>query len=513
MRGPGRRLSEEDLTGEIGDVRERTLEGLKWLTYARGGLQFVGILSAVVIARLVPPDEFGRAAVALAIFQVGSVVGYEGFGASIVQRPSVDRRYLEAASFFALAGGLALAVLTAAALYPLFAALIDIRTATLTLILCASFVVSAAATVPKSILRRRLDFRQLALNEVAVLAVSVGVTVGLAFAGLDAEAIVLGSLLATTTGTALAFAVAPGALPRPHLEPLRELGRFATSVQAASVLYTAGRYGAVTVVGATLGSASAGFFQRAYSLGAEYQNKISSIMLTVAFPVYSRMRDLSEAIVMRRRIVRVHTTVLFPFLLLIATQAPVLVPFAYGQQWTPAVTPTTIIAVAGLAAAVLSGTGPIVMAAGRPDAILRYNAVATVGLLAALAVGGSFGLIQTCFVFLGAMVINLVAAQYYLLGKAVGIPFRDLIDDVGPAAVAGLALVLVAAPASAALDSAGVPAVVNLLLASGTGVLVYLVVLRLGFPDSWRDFYLLVDRVTKVSRITARLRPRQAKSV
>jgi len=510
MFGSSRRLLPGDLSGEIENVREQTLTGVKWLTYSRGGLQIAAILSTVVLARLIAPAEYGRAAVALAVFQIGGVIGYEGFGSAVVQRATIDRRYLQATSFLSLSGGVLLSIVCAAGLYPLLAVLIDQRTAALTLLICVSFVASAASTVPKSVLRRRLDFRQLAINEVFIAVTMIVVSIGLAVAGLNAEALVLAGVASSVVGAVLAFVVAPGAMPIPHREPLRDLLGFALSVQASGILYSVQRFGAVPLVAASLGAASAGFFQRAYALGMEYQGKVSSIMLTVAFPLYSRMGDLERARAMRRRVVRVHATVLFPFLLMVAALAPILVPLVYGERWLPAADPTTILAVTGLAAAILTGTGPLVMAAGRPDALLRYHLVATAVLPVVLVVGASFGLIELCLAYGGYHVVNLIAAQYFLLGRTCGVPFRELFDDTHAALVAGAALFGAAKGVSVALESAGLPAAANVLVAAVCGMVTYLAVLRLGFPESWRDFYLLVDRVTGIDRLVARGRRRVA---
>jgi O-antigen/teichoic acid export membrane protein len=234
-------------------------------------------------------------------------------------------------------------------------------------------------------------------------------------------------------------------------------------------------------------------------------------MLTVAFPVYSRARDFGTAIALRRRIVRAHSTVLFPFLLLLAAEAAVLVPWVYGEQWADAAEPLQWIAVGGLAAAVLTGTGPIVMAAGRPDAMLKYNLFAFIGYVAALTVGASIGLQAACAAFVAFQTCNLLAAQHFLLGRIVGIPFRELASDTGAALVGGVLLFAVAREVTVRLDDAGMPAPAVLAAATAAGVAVYAAVLRFAFPTAWRDLWLLVDRVAFLSRL--RRVPRAASRV
>ena len=63
-----------------------------------------------------------------------------------------------------------------------------------------------------------------------------------------------------------------------------------------------------------LSSAQVGFYWRAFQLGVVYQDKISGIMMRLAFPVYSRTRDLNELGTLHERATRVHAAVVVPLL-------------------------------------------------------------------------------------------------------------------------------------------------------------------------------------------------------
>jgi hypothetical protein len=51
------------------------------------------------------------------------------------------------------------------------------------------------------------------------------------------------------------------------------------------------------------------------------------------------------------------------------------------------------------------------------------------------------------------------------------------------------------------LDDAGLPAFGVLVLATAGGLAVYAAVLRFVFPTAWSDLWLLIDRVTFISRL------------
>ena len=50
-----------------------------------------------------------------------------------------------------------------------------------------------------------------------------------------------------------------------------------------------------TILAARLSAAQVGFYWRAFQIGVVYQDKISGIMMRLAFPIYSRTRDLDRA--------------------------------------------------------------------------------------------------------------------------------------------------------------------------------------------------------------------------
>src|SRR5207247_2535516 len=119
-------------------------------------------------------------------------------------------------------------------------------------------------------------------------------SLGLAIAGLDAEAVVAGPLVTIATATGIAAVLVPPALARPSRRGMGEVGRFAAPVALSSLAYSSFLNVDYAILGARISAANVGFYWRAYQLGVEYQGKISQIMLRISFPVYSRTESLDE---------------------------------------------------------------------------------------------------------------------------------------------------------------------------------------------------------------------------
>lgn len=473
------------------ELRTATLSGVRWATTARLGAELLGLVSMVTLARLIPPAEFGHAVIALVVVTFAVIVNFEFVGVPLVQTTSVTRRQLEAAVVASL--GLGVLLCSATLLFGITAAatVFDARTAEFIQLVAPAFLLGALGAVPRAMLQRRLDFAAMTMIEVASLASGLLTSIVLALAGLDAEAIVLGSL--TTAALATLILVLRGPLPRPrwHRDGMRDLASFGLASGLAATMGSTFRNVDYAIVGARLGAAQLGFYWRGFQLGVMHQGKISGIMLRIALPVYSRATSLQDMRALRRRITRAHATVILPLQATLIAVAPVLVPWLFGPRWEPAVVPTQILAVAGMFLALLTGVGPLVTAVGRPRALLAFNAASLAAYAGAVYVAAPYGLTAVCATAVLVYAGQLACAQVLLLRRLVGIPVREFGSDAGPGGVSSLALLGVTLGFMQVAETAGLPAAVTLALAAPVAAGTYLLTLRALFPPAWGDLALL----------------------
>src|SRR3954447_4517622 len=72
-------------TMDADQLREATVSGVRWFALARVPTEALQLASAVALARLVSPADFGDAAVALILIPLSVILTYEGFGSALVQ--------------------------------------------------------------------------------------------------------------------------------------------------------------------------------------------------------------------------------------------------------------------------------------------------------------------------------------------------------------------------------------------------------------------------------------------
>jgi lipopolysaccharide exporter len=476
-------------------LRDAAVTGVRWLAAARvvsDALQFV---AAVALARLIAPAEFGNAAVALIFVPLSVILTYEGFGSALVQRREIDHAHLEAATLISCAAGVVLTIATFFLAPVIAAPILNDEIARMIQIVSPVFVLAAVGTVSRAKLSRRLDFRTIGLIETIGMVLGAFSSVGFAVAGLNAEAIVLGGVVSTAIASVLLLLAARPVRPRWHRRELAHITRFGAPASAAGVLHVAITNVDYAVLAARLSSTQVGLYWRAFQLGVSYQDKISGIMLRLAFPIYSRARDMAEMKRLHERATRIHGAVVVPLLAVLIVTAPEVVPTLFGKAWEPAVAPAQVLAVAGMIAAVLTGYPQVMLAAGRPRPLMVFNSFVLVLYGLAVWLTAKHGLVTVAAAVVGVHVAMLAAVYLVLFRAVLKMPIARLVTDLAPAVVGSGLIVLVGMPLAAELRDMGANAILIIAAVGLVGAVVHLVSLRSLFPAVWADLVLLIRRL------------------
>jgi PST family polysaccharide transporter len=481
---------------------DAAVSGARWLAIARVCSDSVQFLAAVLLARHIVPAEFGHAAIALILVPLSAILTFEGFASALVQREDITRAHVEAATLASVVAGAILSAVTFLGAPIVAEPAFGARTAELIQEASPLYLIAGISAVSRSLLWRRLEFRAVSLIETASLVLGAVVSVALAFAGGSGDAIVLGAVAGQVAGTAMMVILAPPARPRFHGRELRQILSFGAPASGAGLLHVAITNVDYTILAARLNAGWVGMYWRAFQLGVVYQDKISGIMMRLAFPVYSRTRDLDELRHLHERATRVHAAVVCPILAVGIVVMPALVPWLFGGAWRPAIEPAQILCVAGMIAAILTGFAQVMLAAGRPQALLRFNIVVLIVYGATVWFTAKQGISTVAAAVVGVYALQLLGVYGILFRRVLGIPVGRMVSDLSPAVVASAAIVAIGLPLQRLLDTAPAPATVALLAI--IGFVIHVTVLRALFPAVWNDLSGLVRRLVPV-----RMQPRR----
>jgi O-antigen/teichoic acid export membrane protein len=203
----------------------------------------------------------------------------------------------------------------------------------------------------------------------------------------------------------------------------------------------------------------------------------------------TQMKQLHE------RATRIHGAVVVPLLAVLIVTAPDVVPMLFGKAWEGAVAPAQVLAVAGMIAAILTGYPQVMLAAGKPRALMLFNGCVLVVYGTAVFVTAKHGLVTVAVAVVGVHVAMLAAVYLVLFRAVLKMPIARLVTDLAPAVVGGALVVLVGMPIAGALRDAGAGAIVIIAAVCAAGAAVHLLSLRSLFPAVWGDLVSLVRRL------------------
>ncbi|HXD56185.1 MAG TPA: oligosaccharide flippase family protein [Solirubrobacteraceae bacterium] len=490
-------------------IKDATISGVRWVMLTRAVSEVLALGCIVLLARHVSPAEFGHAAVALIFVPLAGILTFEGFASALVQRETVDESHRQVAMLASLVGGATLTLLVFVLEPVLWGPVFGHETGELIELVSPVFFISALGTVSRATLWRRLDFRRMSLIDMTATTLGNVVPVVLALAlGLGARAIIAGALAQTVLTAALLLVIAPPPLPRWHRRSQREIGAFGLAAALAGLVDVMFRNVDYAILAARLPAAQVGIYWRAFNLGVVYQDKLSSVMMQLAFPVYSRTESREQMRALHERAARVHAAVIFPLLASLIVLGPVLIPFVLGGEWIPAVRPAQILALAGMIAAVLTGYPQVMLAVGRPRSLLNFNLAMLVVYAALIALTAKLGLITIAIAVVFAYVLILLGVYRFMLQRHLGIAVSRLVPELGPAVAGCLGLAAIGEPLRRLLYPLVGPAP-TIAIAGSAGIAVYCLVLRRVSRPAWDDLIGLASRVLPVGRF-ARAAPAPA---
>jgi O-antigen/teichoic acid export membrane protein len=491
-------------------LKNAALKGVRWVMIAQIVTETSALAVTVVLARLISPAEFGHAAVALIFVPLASIITYEGFASALVQRKSYELRHLRAAALTSVVGGAILSTLLFLLSQPVGGALFGDRTADLLELVSPIFFIASLGAVSRALMLRRLNFRATSTIEMTALGSGYAVSLALAISGLDATAIVAGGLTQSAVATTLLLIVARPPLPRWDRAAAREISAFGVPAAGAGLVHVMFQNVDYVILAARVSATQTGIFYRAFNLGVVYQDKISGVMMRIAFPVYSRTESRDELRDMHMRAMRILAAVLYPPLTLLIVLAPLLIPFVFGPAWEPAVVPAQILAVGGMISAILTGYPQVMLAVGKPKRLLRFNVAMLSVYGVAVFFASTHGLVAVSITVVGVFFGILVGVYWWLLRPELGIPMRGLVDDLGPALAGCVALAIAALPVRFGLEAIDAPTIVTIALASLAGLAAYALLIRVAFVAVWSDLLMIVVRVVPpLARVGQRLSPRK----
>jgi O-antigen/teichoic acid export membrane protein len=454
-----------------GSLGRAAVRGLAWTMLRSISSRLVGSVVFVVLARLLDPKAFGTVALASVFLVFMSLLVESGFGEAVIQRKQVTEVDLNTAFWVNNAFGVALALTMIACAGPLGTLFDQPELAPVLRGLSPVFVLAGLASIPQALLRRALQFRQIALRGLAGTVVGGAVGVGMALGGLGVWSLVgqiLANALVGTVVLWLACSWRPGATV--SRSSLVELVRFGANILGERMALFASRRSDDFLIGVVLGPVALGLYTAAYRILLVMTEMIIWTMEGVAFPVFSRLQGDPER---RKRafymVTQFCSAVATPAFLSLAVLAPELTRLAFGPKWTAAIPVMQVLALVGIPHSVTYLNKAVVNAGGRPNLSLRVAVLTAIVNVVAFVLVVRWGILAVATSYVVCSYV-LTPVSFWSVTRVVDVEAKPYLRLFVAPTVSGLVMLLSLLSAKAALadEVTGIALIVALLLVAAT---------------------------------------------
>lgn len=356
-----------------------------------------GLVSLVILSRLLGPEPFGEYVLLLAVIALPQVIITAGLNESLIQHPDLSPGHLDTTFAVAMLGVLVILTLfglSSAALLNL------IGTPHLVLpfmVLAAILPLEALMTVPTGLLQRRMDYGSLIKIDIIGSSTALIVGVGLAILTQSVWALVASELARRSIRLVFVYYYtrwSPGLdVKWAHF---RDLIAFNGLVTLTELLQTYVKQMPRLALGTVLGTLSLGYFNLATRLREQGNSAFVKPFGAISLPVASELsRTETDPREMIQVGLKLSSFLAYPAFLGAAAVAPLAVPLLFGQQWLEAIVPVQIALLMALRSPSNTMNSGIMKGFGKPQLALYIRITNTLLISIIVFACLPFGLVPT----------------------------------------------------------------------------------------------------------------------
>ena len=424
-------------------MKRAIVKGAVWMLLLRTAERSLGLVSILVLARLLVPADFGLVAMAMSVIAFVELGNSFGFELALIQREHPTRQHYDTAWTLQIIFGATCALLTAVLAYPTSWFYGDARLPLVMVVLAGGWLIQSFENIGVVDFRRQMNFSR----EFAFLGTKrvVGFTVTMSLALLFQTywALVAGMVAGRVIGVGLSYALQPYR-PRWSLAARADLFSFSSWIFVVNLLAFASHRSSHFIVGRLHGSMALGL----YTVGSEIAFLPATDLIApinrAVFPGYARSTGNPEAL--RQNFLDVMgllAILALPASFGVAAVAEPLVNTMLGEKWSEAVILVQILAITGAIHAATSNHYSAWLALGRTGVVAFVGAVHVALLFPLMLVFSQvLGVVGIAYAELSATVGSIIV-ECMLLSRVLRLPMRSYLAGLWRPVVAATFMVFV----------------------------------------------------------------------
>lgn len=426
-------------------LKQKATTGMMWTALQKYSMMFLNFVFDIILARLLNPSDFGCIEMLTVFMLVAETFVNGGFGSALIQKKRPTQTDYSTVFFW----NIGMAVVMYAILYLCAPAISRFyNTTILSNILRVQgliLFVYAFNIIQFNQLKKKLNFKAIAIIVVISQVVSFVVTVVLAYKGFGVWSLVVKNLVAGSLASLICWFYSKW---KPSLvfswQSFKELFGFGFYMFLSNIVTQISVKIQSLLIGKLYSPSVIGFYAKASSTEHMASSSISQIMEQVTFPLYAEVQDNKTDLQnMVKRLTMTLAYVTFPLLFILLLLAKPIFILVYTEKWLTSVPYFQVLCIAGLAHCLQSVNMQTISAIGKSKVTFVWTMVKRI-------VGIGFVVLGLMLYGMKGLLCGAVLNQWFtyfvnmgLVSKYVGYKWTRQLLDLSPVSFASIVIAVV----------------------------------------------------------------------
>jgi len=414
-------------------LKKKVFTGVKWVALANVFQQILSLVSIVIFAKLLSPDDFGAFSILMVFTGFLAIFSDMGTSAALIHVEKPSNQLLSSIFYFNLFIGATLATGLILFSAPIASYFENPQLKVLLQIVSLNFIIVSFGIVQRTLLQKNIDFKHLSLiNSLALL---IGLVCGLtaAYNGLGIYSLLIQMIITSLLGTGLIWYHASW---RPQwyfsLDEIKKIWKYTSNLSVFTIINYFSKNADNFLIGKYLSISALGVYSIAYRIMLYPLQNISSILMRVLFPAFSKLQNDDEKFrKVYLRVIFYISLISFPIMAGLIATANIFVDVLFGDKWQGLAMLLIILAPSGMMRSIFTTVGTIFMAKGNTDTQLKLGTVNAILTVIGFIVGLNWGVNG---VALSYLIVNLIMfyPTFKISWGQIGLSVKDGLAEIAP---------------------------------------------------------------------------------
>lgn len=456
-------------------LKDKTAKGFLWGALNNGTMQILNAVFGIVIARILTQEDYGLVGMLLIFSTIAGALQDSGFVTALTNKKDATHRDFNSVFWFNITCSLLLYIILCGA-SPLIAKIYDEpRLTSLACYQFLAFFISSFSIVPRSILFRNLQQKELAVMSIISLFISGTAGVIMALNGMAYWGIATQTIIYNLSNTAISWWLS-GWRPsfKISFQPVREMFGFSSKMLITYIFNSINNNVFSVLLGLFYKAEIVGTYNQANKWNLMGTQFITGMVQGVAQPTFVQVGDDMERLRRSfRKMLRFTSFVAFPCMFGLALIAPEFIIITITEKWLPSANLMRILCIGGAFLPIATLYFNLIISRGKSN-VYMWNiisqgcAMTLSACLVHILDLNFFGLtgVPLMIALYVVILISWIFIWHYFLWCEIRLPLFHALKDMVPFLIVAIAAMLIAYYSTTWTDNAYLLLILRIIIAA-----------------------------------------------